>query len=255
MTDHSEQLNELAAALAKAQAQMHAADADGVGEVERDGCTQSYRYATLTSVWKTARKPLTRNGLSVLQTCEPGNRDELRLTTTLLHESGQWVSGTEVVPISVPTPQSFGSALTYARRYGVAAMVGLCVEEDDDGLAATVPVLAQRQQSAPASRSTNGAARSTTRSQRPTSGDREPWRQVPYNRATEAELKSFASAYAEAKGLESIGIEDIRREFGITGKLTDHFGSTPLGQILEQARCPKEDEGGDVAEPTGSAAA
>ena len=78
---------------------------------------------------------------------------------------------------------------------------------------------------------------------------------MPYNRASEAELKSFAKAYAEAKGLESIGIEDIRRDFGITGKLTDHFGSTTLGQILEQASGSKEDEGGDASEPTGSVAA
>jgi hypothetical protein len=235
MTDHSEHLNELAAALAKAQAQMRAADADGVGQIEREGSPQAYRYATLTSVWNTARKPLTRNGLSVLQACEPGNRGELRLTTTLLHESGQWVSGTEVVPISAPTPQAFGSALTYARRYGLAAMVGLCVEEDDDGLAATPPKAPQPQRSIPAPQSTNRAATRGTPSQRLRSANDDSWRQVPYNRATEAELKSFARAYAEAKGLDEIGIEDIRREFGITGKLTDHFASTTLGRILDQA--------------------
>ncbi len=250
MTDHSEQLNELAAALTKAQAQMHAADADAVAQLEHDGSTQTYRYATLVNVWNTARKPLTKNGLAVLQTCEPGNRGELRLTTTLLHESGQWVSGTEVVPISAPTPQAFGSALTYARRYGLAAMVGLCVNEDDDGLAASISTTGQRQRSAAASRATSKpATRGSSSGQPPTACSGESWRQVPYNRATEAELKSFAKAYAEMKGLDSIGIEDIRRDFGISGKLTYHFGDTTLGEIVERASRPKADEGGDASEP------
>jgi len=251
MTDHSEQLNELAAALAKAQAQLHAVDADAVGQVERDGSVQSYRYATLTKVWNTARKPLSKNGLSVLQTCEPGNRGELRLTTTLLHESGQWVSGTEVVPVSAPTAQGFGSALTYARRYGLAAMVGLCVEEDDDGAAATAHT--QRRRSTVEARSINGPSEAPR--QATLANNSESWRQVPYNRATEAELKSFAKAYAEAKGLDSIGIDDIRRDFGVSGKLTDHFGVTTLGEIVERASRPKADEGGDASEPVGREAA
>lgn len=256
MTDHSEQLNELAAALAKVQAQMRAADADAVAQVERDGSTQTYRYATLVSVWNTARRPLTKNGLAVLQTCEPGNRGELRLTTTLLHESGQWVSGTEVVPISALTPQAFGSALTYARRYGLAAMVGLCVNEDDDGLAASTSTTAQRQRSAASSRATGKPATSRLSiGQPPTTCSGENWRQVPYNRATEAELKSFAKAYADAKGLDSIGIDDIRRDFGVAGKLTDHFGSTTLGQIVERANGSKADEGGDASEPAPGEAA
>ena len=253
MTDHSEQLNELAAALAKAQAQMHAADADAVGQVERDGCAHSYRYATLTRVWNTARKPLTKNGLSVLQTCEPGNRGELRLTTTLLHESGQWVSGTEVVPMSAPTPQGFGSALTYARRYGLAAMVGLCVEEDDDGAAATAPAHIQRQRTTAEARATKEPSKAPR--QETLANNSESWRQVPYNRAIEADLKSFAKAYAEMKGLDSIGIEDIRRDFGINGKLTDHFGATTLGEIVERASRPKADEGGDACETASSEAA
>ena|SRR5579883_1342166 len=249
MTDHSEQLNELAAALAKAQAQMHAAEADAVAQVERDGSTQTYRYATLVSVWTAARKPLAKNGLALLQTCEPGNRGELRLTTTLLHESGQWVSGTEVVPISAPTPQAFGSALTYARRYGLAAMVGLCVNDDDDGLAASASTSGQQRPAAASGATSKPATNTSSSGQPPTARAGESWRQAPYNRATEAELKAFAKAYAEMNGLDSIGIEDIRRDFGISGKLTDHFGATTLGQILERASRPKADEGGDASQP------
>ena len=247
MTDHSEQLNELAAALTKAQAQLHAADADAVGQVERDGSVQSYRYATLTSVWNSVRKPLTKNGLSILQTCERGNRGELRLTTMLLHESGQWVSGTAVVPVSAPTAQGFGSALTYARRYGLAAMVGLCVEEDDDGAAATAR--SRMQGSRPTAGARSNRAPGNAPDEVTVANNGENWQQVPYNRATEVDLKSFAREYAEAKGLDSIGIEDIRRDFGISGKLTDHFGATTLGEIVERASSPKADEGGDASEP------
>ena len=57
------------------------------------------------------------------------------------------------------------------------------------------------------------------------------------------------------KGLDSIGIEDIRRDFGISGKLTDHFGDTTLGEIVERASGPKAGEGGDASEPVGREAA
>ncbi|MPZ13485.1 MAG: hypothetical protein GEU73_03520 [Chloroflexi bacterium] len=135
MTRHSERLHELAAALARAQGQIDPVVADAVGYVGPGGDGRSYRYATLTSVWEAIRPMVVQNGLAVVQTCKPGNAGELRLTTTLLHKSGQWVSGTMVIPLLTPTPQGYGSALTYARRYGLAAMVGLCVDTDDDGAA------------------------------------------------------------------------------------------------------------------------
>ncbi len=137
MTGHSEHVNRLASALAKVQGEMHSAIADRTGSPQftRDG--RAYRYATLTQVWNTVRVILTEHGLSVAQTCEPSERGEIRLTTTLFHESGQWIAGTMTLPISIRTPQGYGSALTYARRYSLAAMIGLCVEEDDDGAAAS----------------------------------------------------------------------------------------------------------------------
>ncbi len=145
MTGHSERLNRLAATLARVQGELRPviADADGDPELGRP-----YRYATLSCVWNAIRPLLTANGLSVVQTCEPSERNELRLTTTLLHESGQWIAGTMTLPIAVHTAQGFGSALTYARRYALAALLGLCVEDDDDGAAASqlVGLLAQREQ-------------------------------------------------------------------------------------------------------------
>ena len=69
----------------------------------------------------------------------------------------------------------------------------------------------------------------------------EAWRAVPYNRASEGDLKSLARAYAETKGVKSVTSEDIRRDFAVTGRLVDHFGSMRLGSIVQAAqRCAAE---------------
>jgi hypothetical protein len=243
MTGHSEQLNELAAALAKAQAELNTAEADGVGHVGTAANGRSYRYATLASVWGAIRKPLSSHGLALAQTCEPGNRGELRLTTTLLHESGQWISGTEIVPMPVQTPQGYGSTLTYARRYGLAAMVGVCVDDDDDAAAASqVSATQQRASAGPPSARPGGRRDAQARDAqepptRPTASRKQShvWRQLPYNEAKEAELKLFAREYAKARGLETVTSDDIRRDFGVSGKLVEYFGTRTLGEILERA--------------------
>jgi hypothetical protein len=82
-------LRELAAALGRAQGQIDPVLADAVGYIEQGGDGRSCRYATLTNVWKTIRPALAQKGLSIVPTCAPGNPTELRLTTTLLHKSGQ----------------------------------------------------------------------------------------------------------------------------------------------------------------------
>lgn len=139
---HSEQLDQLGAAMAAAQADIEGAAKD------RDNPFFKTTYATLASVWAACKPALTKNGLSVLQFSEPGSDGTLALTTMLLHASGQYVSGTEVVRLVKDDPQGYGSAMTYARRYGLAAMVGVS-PEDDDAEAATDRRPRQRQQAAP----------------------------------------------------------------------------------------------------------
>jgi hypothetical protein len=90
-------------------------------------------YATLGSVWDACREPLTKHGLCVIQRVLPGERDRIRLETVLLHKSGQFICGIEDLPLTKPNdPQAYGAALTYARRYGLSAMVGVCPAEDLD---------------------------------------------------------------------------------------------------------------------------
>ncbi len=246
MTSHSDDLNELAAALAKTQSQLHSVTANEVGQLESATGERSYRYATLSSIWDVVRKPLTDNGLAVLQTCEPGNRGELRLTTTLLHQSGQWVSGTELMPLPVQTPQGYGSALTFARRYGLAALLGVCVDDDDDDGTCASRTVPARAPDKPNARpplqvvvsTPERAAAATGRKRRldeQAKASAEVWRRLPYNQAKESDLKLFAQAYARARGLDTVTSDDIRRDFGIAGKLIDYFGLKPLGEILLDA--------------------
>ena len=131
-------LSKLTEALSKAQAVIQGAIKDSKNPFF------SSTYADLASVWEACRKPLTSNGLAVIQTTEMFE-GKLYLRTTLSHISGESISG--IYPIQPmrqvkdkgweisEDPQSLGSALRYARRYTLEAIVGVA-PEDDDGEAA-----------------------------------------------------------------------------------------------------------------------
>ncbi len=132
---HSEQINELATALSKAQGQIEGAKKDSINPHFRN------RYADLASVWDACREALTTNGLSVVQSaenCEAG----YGVTTMLLHTSGQWMRGTLYLKPAKDDPQGAGSALTYARRYALSSMVGIAPEDDDANAASEKPTTA-----------------------------------------------------------------------------------------------------------------
>lgn len=124
MSFQSEQINELAAALAKAQAGITGALKDSANPFFKS------RYADLASCWDACRKQLTDNGLSVIQTTEVQD-SHVVVVTTLAHASGQWVRGVLPVKAKDDGPQAQGSGITYARRYALAAMVGLAQIDDD----------------------------------------------------------------------------------------------------------------------------
>jgi hypothetical protein len=117
----SEQINELAAALAKAQGSM----ANAV--MNRTNPHFKSKYADLSSVLDSIRAPLSANGLSVVQTMQSG-----LLRTTLMHSSGQYIATEYPLP-ATQRPHEMGSALTYARRYSLAALICNSADEDDDG--------------------------------------------------------------------------------------------------------------------------
>jgi hypothetical protein len=135
----SETINELATALCKAQAQI-----EGAKKGKENPHFRS-KYADLGAVWDACREALTGHGLSVVQSprtvlLEAGLGVEVE--TRLLHTSGQWMEDTLMVPVGKPDAQGVGSAVTYARRYALAAFVGVS-PEDDDGNAASARTTAQ----------------------------------------------------------------------------------------------------------------
>lgn len=135
----SEQINELAAALAKAQGAIQGAVKDSTNPFFKSN------YADLASVWGSCRKALCENGLAVIQTTDEANLELVTVQTTLTHSSGQWVSGSLSMKPVKADPQGIGSAISYARRYALAAMVGIYQEDDDankaTGEAAAKPLL------------------------------------------------------------------------------------------------------------------
>jgi hypothetical protein len=128
--DQTPTVGKLADALAKAQGAMDAAKKDAVNP------HFGSKYANLAAVWEAIRGPLAANGLAVVQ-MSTSDANGVTVTTQLLHSSGEWIRDRLSLPVVQKTPQGFGSALTYARRYSLAAMVGVAAEEDDDGNAAS----------------------------------------------------------------------------------------------------------------------
>jgi hypothetical protein len=122
----SDQINELAAALAKAQGAMSNAPKDGAIA----SGPKRYRYATLGSIWDACRPHLAANTLAVTQDAEVGAAG-IKLTTLLMHGSGQFVSNELVMPVSSRDEKGIGQAMTYARKYALAAMVGVAPDDDE----------------------------------------------------------------------------------------------------------------------------
>lgn len=134
----SEQINELATALAKAQGKIKVAPKANVAKIDtRDGKGgYSYSYSTLADVWEACRAPLSENGLALIQTVA-AEGSKVTVTTLLVHSSGQWISDDLTLAARDASPQAIGSCITYGRRYALGSMVGVVSEEDDDGAEAT----------------------------------------------------------------------------------------------------------------------
>ena len=122
----------LAAALVKAQGQIEGAKKDSKNPHFKSS------YADLASVWDACRTALQANGFSIIQVGEQVD-GQWALLTILLHESGDQVRGYVPLLNTKGDMQGLGSALTYARRYGLAAIVGVCPEDDDGNAASEKP--------------------------------------------------------------------------------------------------------------------
>lgn len=138
MINQSEKIGELAKALAKAQSEMSGAIKASVNPHFKS------RYADLAAIFDACRGALNANGIAIVQRVE-NDPEGVAVSTTLLHASGEWLSDRCWLPVQQKTAQAYGSAITYGRRYGLAALAGVAAEEDDDGNAASAPAPAQVQ--------------------------------------------------------------------------------------------------------------
>ena len=131
---HSEQIGNLAKALAAAQAQIKPPKKGRTAKIKSDKGQYEYHYADLADVIECYREPLAANGLALAQSMKPQD-GHLILVTVLMHQSGEWLDS-EYPIAAYARPQEQGSAITYARRYAVTALLGIAAEDDDDGAAA-----------------------------------------------------------------------------------------------------------------------
>lgn len=126
----SEQINELATALAKAQAKFPTIPKDKVATIISAKGSYKYKYADLADVLSAIRPALTDNGLAIVQTVEVLDKG-YRLDTQLLHASGQYL-GSSVLLDRWPDPKQYGIEMSYMRRYQLCALVGVASDDDTD---------------------------------------------------------------------------------------------------------------------------
>ena len=129
--NQSDEIKDLIAALAKAQAVMKPAI------INKKNPFFKTMYADFTSCMDACRGPLSDNGLAIIQSCETIN-GELNLVTMLAHTSGQWLKSDYPIIPAKKDSQGIGAAMTYAKRYSLCGMIGIVADEDDDGNATVV---------------------------------------------------------------------------------------------------------------------
>ena len=118
------EIDKLAEALAKAQSELEGAKKESTNPFFKSS------YADLHAVIKSAFPYLSKHGLSISQ----GNeviQGAICVTTTLMHTSGQWIRSKVKLPLEKKNAQGVGSAITYGRRYGLSAIVGIAQYDDD----------------------------------------------------------------------------------------------------------------------------
>ena len=121
---HSTEINEIATALAKAQAAMDNASKDRTNPAFKS------KYADMASVRDAVNGPLSSHGIAYVQ-APATTADGVTVETRLIHSSGQWLASVVGAAPKAYDPQSIGSAITYLRRYSLMAMVGIAPEDDD----------------------------------------------------------------------------------------------------------------------------
>lgn len=128
---HSDTIAAISDALAKAQAAISNPTKNREVTVKSDKGSYKFKYATFDAILDAVRAPLTANGIWFIQCVDGGD-----MVTRLVHSSGEWLESKVPMAEVRGGPQQLGSALTYMKRYGLCAALGIAADEDDDGNAA-----------------------------------------------------------------------------------------------------------------------
>lgn len=152
MFSHSDKFEKLPAALVALQASLPSPRRTAKNE---HFSKNKNSYVDLDTLWLAVRPVLTEHRFALFNTfAHDPAEGRLLMTTTLMHESGEWISSVLPMPVSKANdPQAVGSAITYGRRYSLASILGVVSDEDDDGNAAaksnghrqTVPLAAKKE--------------------------------------------------------------------------------------------------------------
>ncbi|MBX9687368.1 MAG: ERF family protein [Candidatus Obscuribacterales bacterium] len=186
----SDDISELAGALCSFQYELEGAKKDSNNPFFKS------RYADLESCLDALKEPLHNHGLSVVQTGRISEAGPV-LVTTLLHRSGQWIKGElAIVCTKQNDPQAQGSALTYARRYGLCAITGL-VQVDDDGEAAKGKPENQKATSSSAQKGNASSSASTATNQKQSANGKDAGKAEGKSAAMQESGKADTSAKQE----------------------------------------------------------
>ena len=141
----------LAGALAKAQAAFLPVRKDRTAEIQtKTGGHFSYAYVDLATIQEAIRGPLAANELAITQALRVHDH-RVTVETVLLHASGEWLASELALAIlDTSDPRSVGSAVTYGRRFGLSALVGIAAGDDDDAAAVTPTTPPARRRATPA---------------------------------------------------------------------------------------------------------
>jgi hypothetical protein len=137
--DGTPAIDKLLAALAEAQATIKNADKSQANEAFKQGESRKpSKYATLADVLDACRGSLATAGICTPQLPSRLDSGDVLVRTMLGHKSGQWLISELSMPVLQKTPHAIGSAITYGRRYSLAAMATVAPDDDDGNAAASV---------------------------------------------------------------------------------------------------------------------
>lgn len=131
--ERSESIKELSKALVEFHKKVGKVIKDAKGTIQtKNGSSYSYRYATLGNILDVVKEPLNECGLAIIQFPTA----EFELQTLLTHVSGEYISSAYVMRPTQNNPHGIGTCITYQRRYAIASILGLNIDDDDDAAAA-----------------------------------------------------------------------------------------------------------------------